>query len=164
MPATFFPIVLARVIHISDTGPDRVEGFERANERAHREHLNANATIARGGDPLRQTLRAGLKPRRPRGPLGHHLQLSESLSDGRRGEGRPLGKGSRPSKTISTLHNCLQSIPAEVRRAAITIRSPAKVYRPRGTALPSSMMTSRRRIGRTPTIGEYGLSRPAKSL
>src|SRR5215510_10907411 len=77
-----FPIIISRVIHIGKTGPDRIENFECTNERACRKDLDVNAAIARGADPLRQTIRAGLKPRRPCGPGGHHLQLSESLSDG----------------------------------------------------------------------------------
>src|SRR6516164_4889886 len=79
-----FPIVIARVIHISDTGPDGVERFERANERPGREHPDVNTAVACGADPLRQTFRTGLKTRRPCGPCGHHLQLSQSLSDRRR--------------------------------------------------------------------------------
>src|SRR5262249_34044180 len=71
-----FPIVIARVIHISDTGCDRVERFERANERPSREHPDVNAAVACGADPLRQTFRTGLKARRPCGPGSHHLQLS----------------------------------------------------------------------------------------
>jgi hypothetical protein len=35
------------VIHISDTGTDRVERLERTNEHAGREYLDADAAIAR---------------------------------------------------------------------------------------------------------------------
>src|SRR5262245_2484986 len=56
-----FPIVLARVIHVGDASRDRVEGLERANERAGREHLDGDAAIACDGNPLRQTIGAGLK-------------------------------------------------------------------------------------------------------
>jgi len=81
------------VIHISDAGPDRVEGLERANERAGREYLDVDAAIARGADPLRQTSRAGLKPRRACGPVGHHLQLADALGDRGRREAQGCAGG-----------------------------------------------------------------------
>jgi uncharacterized protein with GYD domain len=53
---------VGRVIHISDTGRNRVKGLERTNERASRIHFDVDASCGRGADPLRQTRGAGLKP------------------------------------------------------------------------------------------------------
>ena len=69
------------MIHISDAGADRFEGLKWANERAGRKHLDVDASSGRGANPLRQTSRAGLKTRRPCGPIGHQLQLSDFLCD-----------------------------------------------------------------------------------
>jgi hypothetical protein len=73
------------MIHVGHAGTYRVEGFERAHERAGRKHLDLDAPAGRDADRLREPNRVGVKARRPLGPIRHHLQLSDSLRDrGRR--------------------------------------------------------------------------------
>jgi hypothetical protein len=81
------------MIHVSDAGTYRVEGFERANERTGRKHLDLDAAIGRNADRLRKTNCAGVKTRRTFGPVGHHLQLSDSLGDHWGGEARSRAGG-----------------------------------------------------------------------
>ena len=60
-PRLLFEVSFGRVIHVGDTGPYRVEGFERAHKRAGRKHLDLDAPAGRGADRLRETNSAGLK-------------------------------------------------------------------------------------------------------
>src|SRR6516164_1877377 len=69
------------MIHISNAGPHRIEGLEWAHERAAWEHLDVDASPGRGPDSLCQASRTRVKPWRPCGPIGHHLQLSQPLSN-----------------------------------------------------------------------------------
>jgi hypothetical protein len=82
------------VIHVGDTGFYRVEGLERAHERPGWKNLDFDAATGRGADRLRQTNRARVKARRSFGPVGHHLQLSDTLRNrGRReAQGRAGGQ------------------------------------------------------------------------
>ena len=61
------------MIHVGDTGADRVEGLERAHERAGGKNLDLDASTGRGTDRLRETNGAGLKARQTFGPVRHHL-------------------------------------------------------------------------------------------
>jgi hypothetical protein len=80
-----FPIVLARVIHVGDAGRDRIERFERAHKRSSGKNLDLDAAVGGNADHLRETQRTGVKARCVLGPLGHHFQSSDSLSNrGRR--------------------------------------------------------------------------------
>ena len=88
-----FEVALERVIHVGDAGPDRVEGLERAHQRAGRKNLDLDAAAGRGADRLRETDRAAVKARRTLGPVGHHLQLSDSLRDRGRREARGRAGG-----------------------------------------------------------------------
>jgi hypothetical protein len=81
------------VIHVGNAGRNSVEGFERAHERAGWIYLDFDTAAGRNADRLRQTNRAGLKPRRPFGPVGHHLQLAYSLRD--RGRREAQGRAGR---------------------------------------------------------------------
>ena len=74
------------MIHVGDTSPDRVERFERANERTGRKYLDLDASPGRVADRLCEANCAGVKARHVLGPIGHHLQLSDSLRDGGRRE------------------------------------------------------------------------------
>jgi hypothetical protein len=88
-----FEVSFVRVIHVGDAGPDRVEGFERADKCAGRKNLDLD-TSARGiADRLRETDRHGMNTWRCVGPVGHHLQLSDSLRDGGRGKGQGRAGG-----------------------------------------------------------------------
>ena len=60
------------MIHIGNTGADRVEAFERTNERTGRKNLNLDASPGRSADGPRETNRAGVKAC-IFGPIGHHL-------------------------------------------------------------------------------------------
>jgi hypothetical protein len=67
------------MVHVSDTGPYRVKGLERAHQRAGRKNLDFDAFSRRGTDRLRKANRTGVKTWRTVGPVGHHLQLPNSL-------------------------------------------------------------------------------------
>ena len=75
------------MIHVGGTSTDRVERFERADERAGRIYFDFDAATGRLTYRLRETNRTALQARRPLWPVGHHLELTDSLRDRRRGEG-----------------------------------------------------------------------------
>ena len=60
------------MIHVGDTGADRVEGFERTHEGASRKHLDADTIAGHLADRSRQADRAGLQARHRLGPVGRH--------------------------------------------------------------------------------------------
>jgi hypothetical protein len=68
------------VIHVGETGADRVEAFERTNERTGRKNFDFDASAGRSADGLRETNRAGVMAC-IFGPVGHHLELAEALRD-----------------------------------------------------------------------------------
>jgi hypothetical protein len=81
-----FEVAFIRMIHIGSTNADRVKGFKRADKRAGRIYFDLDAAAGRHIYRLRETNCASLQARHPLGPVGHHLQLPESLCDRRRGE------------------------------------------------------------------------------
>jgi hypothetical protein len=72
-PRILFEITFCRVIHVSDTGSHRIEGFEWLHERASRKHLDPNSPAGRSFDSPRETNTAGMKSWQSFGPVGHHL-------------------------------------------------------------------------------------------
>ena len=85
-------VAFKRMVHVSDAGPNRVEGLERAHQRAGRKNLDLDV-IGRGGNRLGETDGAGLQARHIFRPVGYHLQLSKSLRDGGRWESQSRAGG-----------------------------------------------------------------------
>jgi hypothetical protein len=78
-------IPFVRMEHVGDAGAYCIEGFEWTHQRAGRKDLDFDAAGCRNTDRLRQTHGVGVEARRVCGPVGHHLQLPNSLRDrGRR--------------------------------------------------------------------------------
>jgi hypothetical protein len=102
-----FEVALGRMIHVGDAGPYRVEGFERAHQCAGRKNLDLDAAAGRIADRLREANRAGLKARRTFRPIGHHLQLSDSLCDRGRWEaqGSTRGRAGHPDQQTPAVHD-----------------------------------------------------------
>jgi hypothetical protein len=69
------------MIHISDPGSHRVEGLERAHQRAGRENFDFDAASGRGADCLREAHRARMKARCTFRPVGHQLELAQAPRD-----------------------------------------------------------------------------------
>src|ERR1700738_153153 len=69
-PRLLCEVTFERMIHVGNTGPDRVEGFERAHERASRKYLDIDAAAGRRADRLRETNCAGVRTRRGFRPVG----------------------------------------------------------------------------------------------
>jgi hypothetical protein len=81
----FVEVPFVGMEHIGDARADGIEGFERTHQRAGRKDFDLDAAGGRNADHLRQTHRVGVEARRVCGPVGHHLQLPNSLRDsGRR--------------------------------------------------------------------------------
>jgi hypothetical protein len=73
-------------VHVGDASGYCVKCFECAHERTGRKNLDFNASSCRGTNRLRKANRTGVKTWRTVGPVGHHLQLPNSLRN--RGAGK----------------------------------------------------------------------------
>jgi hypothetical protein len=81
-------IPFVRMEHVGHAGAYGIEGFERTHQRADRKDLDFDTAGGRNADRLREADCAGVKAGRTFGPVGHHLQLSNSLRDRGRGKAR----------------------------------------------------------------------------
>ena len=101
--------------HVGDAGADRVEGLERAHERAGREHFDPDATAA--GSPIVCARRTALawRPGSPCGPVGHHLELAQPLRERR----EPESSAATPAAAI----------PAPARRSRRLMADPPQIRR-----------------------------------
>ena len=105
-PRLLLEVAFERMVHVSDAGPDRVEGLERAHKRAGRKYLDLDAAAGRGADRLGEANCAGVKARRALGPVGHHLQLPDSL----RNRGRREASQLAPAGAASRIPRCVQNV------------------------------------------------------
>src|SRR5262249_32567438 len=100
-------------IHVRNALRYRIESFERAHKCVGREHLNLDTTLGHFLNRLRQPTRGGKQARHGVRPVGHHLQLSDSLCDCGRWEteGRAGGRHyPPPSQSAPPSHACRLSI------------------------------------------------------
>src|SRR5262245_44124847 len=79
-------VAFVGMIHVCDAGTYCVKSFEWANERPGQKNFDFDTATSCGADCLREPNCAWVKARQTCGPVGHHLELSYSLGDCRRGK------------------------------------------------------------------------------
>jgi hypothetical protein len=77
----FFKIPFICLVHVSETRPHRIEGFEWTDKGAGRKNVDFDAPATNNLDRSREAHCTGLKSRQAFRPVGDHLQAPDSLRD-----------------------------------------------------------------------------------